>query len=43
MTANMLRVKGMAKDCCVQREVIAYKMFPRVIIIGFKLYCQNVF
>lgn len=31
MTANMLRVKGMAKDCCVQREVIAYKMFSRVI------------
>lgn len=43
MTANMLRVKGMAKDCCVQREVIAYKMFSRVIIIGFKLYCQNFF
>jgi len=43
MTANMLRVRGMAKDCCVQREVIAYKMFSRVIIIGFKLYCQNIF
>jgi len=32
MTANMLRVKGMDKEC---REVIAYKMFSRVIIIGF--------
>lgn len=30
MTANMLRVKGTAKDCYVQREVMPIKCFQEL-------------